>query len=84
MTTTGWVVLGVLNLPVYFGLGWVLFRTWQDFWDSIRFWITPDIFSLFRGEFLDDWFAELKLGVWIAACAGCVFGEAYLFDMLSG
>ncbi len=84
MGTMGWVVLGIVNIPVYWGLGWVLFRSLDDFLESIRFWLTPDLFSAFRGEFMDDWWAELKLGLWIAACTGCVFGEAYLIGMASG
>ncbi len=28
-----WIIL--LNLPVYVLWGWVIFRTWGDFWESI-------------------------------------------------
>jgi hypothetical protein len=84
MNTTWWIILGVVNLPVYFGLGWMIFKDIDDFWESFRFWLTPDIFSAFRGEFWDDWWGELKLGVWIALCGGCVAGEAFLIEKMLG
>lgn len=82
MSTTGWIILGVVNIPVCFGIGWVFFRDWGGFWESIRFWFTPDLFSAFNGEYWDDWVGELKLGLWIACCAGCVYGEAMLIEKL--
>lgn len=80
MEIEGWIVLGVVNVPVYWGLGWVMFNSWDEFGEAIRFWITPDLFSAFRGEFVNDWWAELKLGVWASGCMGCVYGEAFLID----
>lgn len=46
------------------------FRDWSGFWDCIVFWLKPDWISWFQGEGVDDWWAELKLGVWIALSAG--------------
>jgi hypothetical protein len=54
-STTGWIILGIVNIPVYFGLAWLIFGGSDSFLESIRFWLTPDIFSLFNGEYLDDW-----------------------------
>jgi hypothetical protein len=39
---------------------------------------------LFRGEGRDDWMAELKLGLWLAGCVGCVFVEASLIAKVMG
>ncbi len=83
-STTGWIILGIVNIPVYFGLGWVFFKGWEDFWESVRFFLTPDIFSLFNGEYWDDWWGEMKLGLWIAACVGCVLAEAHLIAKVLG
>ncbi len=41
----------------------------EEFFRCVKFWFTPDTFSLFRGEFWDDWWAEAKLGFWITAAA---------------
>jgi len=84
MSTTSWIILVVVNAPVYFFLGWIFFRTWDDFWESVRFWLTPDILSLFRGEWGEDWWGEMKLGLWIVSCVGCVFVEAHLIERIFG
>jgi hypothetical protein len=57
----GIVVLVLLFKPV--------FGDASSFWECVRFWFTPDIFSMFRGEWGEDWWAEMKLGFW----AGCGF-----------
>jgi hypothetical protein len=80
MTTTGWVVLGVVNLPVYFVLGTAIFRSWEDFGEAVSYWIKPDFWSLFRGEYVEDMVAEIKLGIWLALCCGAVYGEGYLVE----
>jgi hypothetical protein len=69
------VLLVVINAPVYVLIGKIVFGTWEDFWEAIRFWFTPDLFSAFMGEFWEDAWAELKLFLFFAACAGCVYGE---------
>lgn len=84
MTSTGWIILAVVNIPVYFGLGWVLYRTRDDFAEAIRFWFTPDVWSLFKGEYWDDCWAEAKLGFWILLCIGCVILEAHLIEKIMG
>ena len=84
MSTTGWIILGVANAPLYFVLGWAFFKNWAGFWECARFWITPDIISLFRGEYWDDWWASFKLGLWIAACVACVLCEAAIIGRILG
>jgi hypothetical protein len=75
MSTVGWIILMVANLPLYWLVGWVLFKDWDNFWDCIKFWLTPDIISLFRGEWIEDQWAQMKLFVWLALCAGAVLAE---------
>ena len=70
--------LVALNSPLFFFFGWVLFRSWGDFWEAIRYWFTPEVFSMFRGELMEDWWAEAKLGILVALSAICVLGEYYL------
>jgi hypothetical protein len=83
-TTMGWIILGIVNIPVYFGLRWLIFDDWDNFLESIRFWLTPDIFSLLNGEYWEDWWGEMKLGAWVVASIGCVFGEALLIAIVFG
>ncbi len=76
MSTLGWIILVVVNIPVCWFLGWIVFRHWEDFWDCVKFWLTPDIISAFRGEWIEDQWAQTKLFLWVALCAAAVFGES--------
>lgn len=53
----GLVVAAVLWKP--------FFGDWENFSECVRYWFTPDIVSLFNGEYGEDWWAEMKLGAWI-------------------
>ena len=52
----------------------VLFRLFfsdnDDFWECVRFTFTPDIISLFRGEYFQDVTKSFKLSAWIIASVG--------------
>jgi hypothetical protein len=70
--------LGILiaaNLPVFFGIGKVMFDDWHGFFECVRFYFTPDFFSALRGEWSDDILAELKLFAFVVVCGAVVFGE---------
>lgn len=84
MTTTVWIILGVANIPLYFGFGWLIFSSWQDFKDSAKFWFTPEFVELFRGKFQEHWWEQLKFALWFVASIGCVIGESYLIRKLAG
>ncbi len=71
-------VLGVLNVPVYILIGKVLFEDWSGFWESIKFWLTPDIISWFRGEHWEDAWAEVKLWYFVVLCVVVVVVEYLL------
>ena len=71
-------VLIVVNVPIYFLLGKLFFDDWDGFWDAAKYWIKPDIISWFDGEWFEDWWAELKLGAFLACCAAIVYGEYWL------
>jgi hypothetical protein len=69
------ILLAVVNIPIY----WLLFRTLFDdvdeLFDAIKFWITPEIFSAMRGEYLNDIWAELKLILLVGGCVALVVVE---------
>ena len=60
-----------------------LFGDKEGFFDCVKFWITPDIFSLFSGQYFEDRWSEMKLGLWIfcvgIAGTGVYFGLTKLF-----
>ena len=66
------VGIGVFTAALLFKL---FFKDVSGFWECLRFWFRPDIFSLFKGEWFEDQWSELKLLVWAALATGC---EAFL------
>lgn len=71
-----------VDLPLFVLIGKLFYNDIEDFLEGIRFWITPDIISAFRGEYWDDLWEEWKLFAFISACGAFVIGEYYLFDAL--
>lgn len=56
------------------------FETREEFYDCVRFWFTPDFISMFRGLYLEEQWAELKLLVWIGASGLMGYGTYQLFS----
>ncbi len=75
MNTTLIAILAVVNVPVYLFLGKSFFADWQGLWEAVKFWLTPDIISIFRGEYFEDWWESTKLFVFVALCVGVVAAE---------
>ena len=78
VSNMNYVLLGVLvaaNVPVYWLLFKALFRDSEELIQAIVFWITPDLFSLFRGQFMEDWWAEMKLSAFVFLASGAVWFE---------
>lgn len=69
------IVLAVVNIPLYVLVGLLFFRTWDEFRNAARFRPTPGFALLFRGEYWRDWRAELKLALFLVACAAMVWCE---------
>ncbi len=84
MSISAWIILGVANIPLFVAIGWVFFKDAQSFVDAIRFWLTPDLISAFRGELWEDTWAQFMLLVWGAACAGCVYTEGFYLSKWLG
>ena len=45
----------------------------DDFKDCLMLWFTPDIIDIFRGRFMDDFWADMKILFWILAGASVGF-----------
>jgi hypothetical protein len=60
--------VGIGVLVLLFG---PIFGNTGNFWECVRFWFTPDTWSLFRGEWAEDWLAEMRLGAWLFFGGGC-------------
>lgn len=58
-----WIVLIALDLFILWKLGTLLYPTKEEFFESLKYVFTPDIVSLFRGEYMRDRMAEFKIGL---------------------
>jgi len=76
MHAVSWaIVLSVVNIPIYALVGAIFFSSLDEFRNALRFRPTPGFAYLFRGESWKDWRAELKLALFMIACAAMVYGE---------
>ncbi len=71
------IVIGVVLMALLFR---PIFGTGENFWDAIKFWLTPDIFSWFNGKGFEDWLGEMRLGIWLGAGFGGYVGTLYIFS----
>jgi hypothetical protein len=78
------IVAVVIAVVVGLGIMAILFKPFfGDVGELVRclkFWLTPDVVSMFRGEWGEDRWASMKLGFWILA--GGVCGVATYFGLL--
>ena len=70
------LISGSLTLWLLFP---VLFGDKDEFMTCLKFWVTPDIISLFRGEYWADHWAEFKLFIWLGCAAAIAYGAYHLF-----
>lgn len=65
-----WAVVAVVTLPVFLVARSVLFKDWADFFDAIGYWFKPDILSAFHGDYWEDVWAEIRLGILLLVTGG--------------
>jgi len=68
-------VLAVANAPVYWLFYKGFFKDRHELGRCLKFWVTPNIVSLFRGEYWEDRAAEFKLLWFILSCAAAPLAE---------
>jgi len=66
------MMLLVLNIPIYSKIFHFIFADSDDFKESVRYYFTPDIVSLFRGKYWKDRIGEFKISIFIMACIAVV------------
>jgi hypothetical protein len=72
------IFLGVVNLPVYWFLGKVFFGDLATFWELLKTSMVPDLISMFRGKYWEDWAATARINLYFVMCGGLLFLEYYL------
>ncbi len=65
------IIAGCLALYFTFGL---FFSCRDDLFEAMRHWFTPDIISMFRGEWAEDMWNETKLFFWMAVGGLAAYG----------
>jgi hypothetical protein len=63
-----------VSLPTCLLVGKFMFGDWDGFLYSLRMLIQPDLVSLFRGEWVEDWWETIKFILFLILCAAVVFG----------
>lgn len=74
----GAILAGLVSMGLLFP---VFFRDMDAFLEALRHWFTPDIISLFQGEWFEDQWNELKILIWILMGVGVGIGA---FQLLGG
>jgi hypothetical protein len=74
MESLALALLIIANLPV-FGLFTSVMFNKGDFIESIKYFFIPEIISAFRGEYIEDCWAEVKLLFWVVMCASLIWSE---------
>jgi len=59
----------IVSIPLYIGLGQVLFNNWDDFLDSLRLLYQPRWLSLLQGESSEASWDSLKFLFYLILCA---------------
>lgn len=76
------IVLLLLNIPIYKFIFRIFFEDEIDYNESIRHTFTPNIISLFRGEYWKDRINTARLQFYILICVGIVVLEYFILNKL--
>lgn len=77
------IIIIINSFTVYKFYFRMIFKDMDDVNESIRFTLTPNLFSLFRGEYLRDRIGEFKLGLFIMLCfISTMIEYAFVYDLV--
>ncbi len=74
-----WFILILINIPVYLGLGKLIFKDWGTFIESLRLWSSADWWLTLEKEFREDRWGTVQLPVLILLCIAIPVVEHLLF-----
>ncbi len=65
------ILVGVLSIPVYASLAKVFWgEKFETLGETLRYLLTPDLYSLLKGRFWEDWYATTKFNAFLLLCFG--------------
>ena len=65
MEIVAWIIAPVVTCLAGRGIYRLLFENWDDFCECLKYSVTPDIVSMFRGEYGQDFTQSLKLSLFL-------------------
>jgi len=74
-----WLLLALVNIPVYLGLGRIIFRDWDGFMEALRLWTSADWWLTLEKEWRLDRWDTAKLPVFLLCCVALVLLEHLMF-----
>ncbi|GAA0120811.1 MULTISPECIES: hypothetical protein [Clostridium] len=75
-------ILIVINIPIYKIIFKLIFNDMDELKESIKYHLTPDFFSLLRGEYFNDIRSQFKLSCFIISCGSLVALEYYFINKI--
>lgn len=77
MSVIIFLILLILNIPIYTKLFGLFFEDTDEFYEAVKYSFIPDLFSFFKGEYSKDFFLSFKLSFFFFTSFGLV-GLEYL------
>ncbi|WP_242835652.1 hypothetical protein [Ruminiclostridium josui] len=78
------IILLIANIPVYKKILRCIFRDREDINDAIKYSFTPDLFSLFKGNYWKDKMGEAKISAFVFCCVAVVVIEFLIIKWIIG
>ncbi len=63
-----WFILAIVNIPVYLGLGRLIFQDWAGFFETLRLWSDMDWIANIQKEWREDRWGTGKLPAFLLIC----------------
>ena len=74
-----WFILVLVNIPVFLGLGRLIFRDWDGFMEALRLWCSVDWWLTLQREWREDRWGTSKLPVFLVLCGALPALEYLMF-----
>ena len=74
-----WLILGLINIPVYLALGKLVFKDWGSFLESVRLWCTADWWYSLEKQWNEDRWGTAQLPLFLLLCVLLVVVEHLMF-----
>lgn len=67
------LLVAVLSIPVFSTLAKIFWgEKFETLGETVKYLLWPDIYSLFKGRYWDDWYASTKFNLFLFLCFGWV------------